>query len=149
MTLKQSAYINIFVCEGDVHKHKPLTGVVCFRRGNRTFHSPLSHTNTCSMLCSGMTTSWFAVGTQFQGWDRLVRSQSVDCASVSVEICFTTAKGILGSGSSAGNSSLLQSAQHYKKKKQMNNKNTVLHCIIPTRKKNAKWGMLSILVPAI
>lgn len=60
----------------------------------------------CSVLCSGMKNSWFAVGTQFQGWDRVVRSENVDCASVSVEICFTTAKGILGSGSSARNSSL-------------------------------------------
>lgn len=88
-------------------------------------------------LHSGMKNSWFAVGTQFQAWDRLVRSESVDCASVSVEICFTIARGIPGSGSSARNSALLQSAQHYKKKKkkQMNNENTVLLYIIPTRKK--------------
>lgn len=104
----------MFVCESDVLQAAGDRGEICFR-STRAFYSPLSHTDICSMLCSWMRNSWFAVGTQFQGWDRLVRSESVDCTSVSVEICFTTAKGIPGSVISERNSSLLQSVQHYKK----------------------------------
>lgn len=100
--------MNKYVCEDDVLQAVGDRGEVYFRRSNRTFYSSLSYSGTCSMLCSGLKNSWFAVGSQCQGWDRLVRSESVDCASASVEICFTTAKGIPGSFSSVTEHTVLQ-----------------------------------------